>query len=191
MPDHREDEPILKRVPLLPLRDIVIFPHMVVPLFVGREKSLGALGEATARGENQEIFLSAQRWPEIPEPAPEDIFQVGTLATLIQVLRLPDGTVKVLLGEVGYEPLWTENNWRDRAKGATKAKEIRVIRVRPAIDRVRRELDELTDPVEGPKRVPDAKERKARILGRQEYLRTLLLRKERIAGVVGAAFEVR
>jgi ATP-dependent Lon protease len=95
--DHRDDEPKLKRVPLLPLRDIVIFPHMVVPLFVGREKSLGALGEATAHGENQEIFLSAQRWPEIPEPAPSDIFQVGTLASLIQVLRLPDGTVKVLV----------------------------------------------------------------------------------------------
>jgi ATP-dependent Lon protease len=95
--NHREAEPTLKRVPLLPLRDIVIFPHMVVPLFVGREKSLSALSEATARGENQEIFLSAQRWPEIPEPAPQDIFQVGTLATLIQVLRLPDGTVKVLV----------------------------------------------------------------------------------------------
>jgi ATP-dependent Lon protease len=79
------------------LRDIVIFPHMVVPLFVGREKSLGALGEATAHGQNQEIFLSAQRWPEMPEPAPEEIFQVGTLASLIQVLRLPDGTVKVLV----------------------------------------------------------------------------------------------
>ena len=97
MSDQREDEPILKRVPLLPLRDIVIFPHMVVPLFVGRERSLGALGEATAHGENQEIFLSAQRWPEIPEPAPADIFQVGTLASLIQVLHLPDGTVKVLV----------------------------------------------------------------------------------------------
>jgi ATP-dependent Lon protease len=95
--DHREDEPNRKHVPLLPLRDIVIFPHMVVPLFVGREKSLGALGEATARGENQEVFLSAQRWPEIPEPAPQDIFQVGTRANLIQVLRLPDGTVKVLV----------------------------------------------------------------------------------------------
>ena len=70
---------------------------MVVPLFVGREKSLGALGEATARGENQEIFLSAQRWPEIPEPAPNDIFEVGTLANLIQVLHLPDGTVKILV----------------------------------------------------------------------------------------------
>jgi ATP-dependent Lon protease len=95
--DQPDDEPKLKRVPLLPLRDIVIFPHMVVPLFVGREKSLGALGEATARGENQEIFLSAQRWPDIPEPAAADIFQVGTLANLIQVLRLPDGTVKVLV----------------------------------------------------------------------------------------------
>ncbi len=97
VPNHREDEPTLKRVPLLPLRDIVIFPHMVVPLFVGREKSLGALGEVTARGENQEIFLSAQRWPETHEPTPEDIFLVGTLANLIQVLRLPDGTVKVLV----------------------------------------------------------------------------------------------
>ena len=97
MSDQRDDETKLKRVPLLPLRDIVIFPHMVVPLFVGREKSLGALSEVTARGENQEIFLSAQRWPDIPEPAPGDIFQVGTLASLIQVLRLPDGTVKVLV----------------------------------------------------------------------------------------------
>ncbi len=97
MSNQREDEVILKRVPLLPLRDIVIFPHMVVPLFVGREKSLGALGEATAQGENQEIFLSAQRWSDVPEPGPEDIFPVGTLANLIQVLRLPDGTVKVLV----------------------------------------------------------------------------------------------
>ena len=97
MSDHREDENNLKRVPLLPLRDIVIFPHMVVPLFVGREKSLGALGEATAHGENQEIFLSAQRGPEITEPTPDDIFPIGTLASLIQVLHLPDGTVKVLV----------------------------------------------------------------------------------------------
>ena len=97
MPDHRDDEPQCKRVPLLPLRDIVIFPHMVVPLFVGREKSLGALGEATARGESRDIFLSAQRWPDISEPAASDIFPVGTLASLIQVLRLPDGTVKVLV----------------------------------------------------------------------------------------------
>jgi ATP-dependent Lon protease len=97
VPEHRDDEPILKRVPLLPLRDIVIFPHMVVPLFVGRVKSLGALGEATARGEKQEIFLSAQREPDILEPASEDIYHVGTLASLIQVVHMPDGNVKVLV----------------------------------------------------------------------------------------------
>jgi ATP-dependent Lon protease len=95
--EPHDDEPQRKRLPLLPLRDIVIFPHMAVPLFVGREKSLGALGEATARGENREIFLSAQRWPDIPEPGPADIFPVGTLASLIQVLQLPDGTVKVFV----------------------------------------------------------------------------------------------
>jgi ATP-dependent Lon protease len=69
---------------------------MVVPLFVGREKSLGALGEVASRGDNPEIFLSAQRVPS-DEPTPEDIFPVGTLANVIQVLRLPDGTVKVLV----------------------------------------------------------------------------------------------
>ncbi len=81
---------------MLPLRDIVVFPHMVLPLFVGREKSLGALGEVTTQGEN-EIFLSTQRRAKTHEPAPEDIFPVGTLANVIQVLRLPDGTVKVLV----------------------------------------------------------------------------------------------
>jgi ATP-dependent Lon protease len=84
-------------VPLLPLRDIVVFPHMVVPLFVGREKSIGALEEVTARGVYKEIFLSAQRRAKTNEPVPDDIFPVGTLATIIQLLRLPDGTVKVLV----------------------------------------------------------------------------------------------
>ncbi|HEX7596776.1 MAG TPA: LON peptidase substrate-binding domain-containing protein, partial [Polyangia bacterium] len=74
----------------------MVFPHMVVPLFVGREKSLGALGEVTSRGDDREIFLSAQR-VQTDEPTPEDIFQVGTVANVIQVLRLPDGTVKVLV----------------------------------------------------------------------------------------------
>lgn len=69
---------------------------MVVPLFVGREKSLGALGEVAARGDDREIFLSAQR-VQTDEPTPEDIYPVGTLANVIQVLRLPDGTVKVLV----------------------------------------------------------------------------------------------
>ncbi len=84
-----------KVVPLLPLRDIIVFPHMVVPLFVGREKSINALEEAMSH--NKEILLAAQRKAKTNDPTPEDIFPVGTIGTIIQLLRLPDGTVKVLV----------------------------------------------------------------------------------------------
>ena len=83
------------RVPLLPLRDIVVFPHMVVPLFVGRPKSIQALEDAMA-GDRQ-LVVSAQRVAGDEDPTPEDIYEVGTLGTIIQLLRLPDGTVKVLV----------------------------------------------------------------------------------------------
>src|SRR5258708_34217931 len=96
-PDHPETSRAPGLVPLLPLRDIVVFPHMVVPLFVGREKSISALEEAMAKGGSKEIFLSAQRKAKTNEPVPEDIFTVGTVGTIIQLLRLPDGTVKVLV----------------------------------------------------------------------------------------------
>ena len=81
--------------PLLPLRDIIVFPHQVVPLFVGREKSIAALEEAM--GNNKEILLAAQKRAKTNDPTPEDIFEVGTIAAIIQLLRLPDGTVKVLV----------------------------------------------------------------------------------------------
>ncbi|MEQ8567722.1 MAG: endopeptidase La [Deltaproteobacteria bacterium] len=81
--------------PLLPLRDIIVFPHQVVPLFVGREKSIAALEEAMAG--SKEILLAAQKKAKTNEPGEEDIFEVGTLAAIIQLLRLPDGTVKVLV----------------------------------------------------------------------------------------------
>ena len=85
-----------KRVlPLLPLRDIIVFPHMVVPLFVGREKSINALEEAM--GGDKEILLAAQRKAKTNDPTPQDIFEMGTIGTIIQLLRLPDGTVKVLV----------------------------------------------------------------------------------------------
>jgi ATP-dependent Lon protease len=85
-----------KRVlPLLPLRDIIVFPHMVVPLFVGREKSINALEEAM--GSDKEILLAAQRKAKTNDPTPQDIFEMGTIGTIIQLLRLPDGTVKVLV----------------------------------------------------------------------------------------------
>jgi len=83
------------RVPLLPLRDIIVFPHMVVPLFVGRQKSIRALEEAV--NSQRPILLAAQRDAKTNEPAAEDIHRVGTLGTVVQLLRLPDGTVKVLV----------------------------------------------------------------------------------------------
>ena len=85
----------MKTRPLLPLRDIIVFPHMVVPLFVGRDKSIRALEEAMNEG--KEIFLAAQKRAKIDEPRPDDIFGTGTLGKIIQLLRLPDGTVKVLV----------------------------------------------------------------------------------------------
>jgi len=92
-PGGSSEEP--RVVPLLPLRDIVVFPHMVVPLFVGRAKSIQALEDAMAG--SRELMLSAQRQAGQEEPSAEDIYSVGTLGSIIQLLRLPDGTVKVLV----------------------------------------------------------------------------------------------
>ncbi|MCC1496392.1 endopeptidase La [Alcanivorax sp. 1008] len=86
---------MLKEIPLLPLRDVVVYPHMVIPLFVGRAKSIRALEDAMA-GEKQ-VLLVAQRNASDDEPTPEDIHSVGTVATVLQMLKLPDGTVKVLV----------------------------------------------------------------------------------------------
>ncbi|MDO3722568.1 endopeptidase La [Marinobacter sp. chi1] len=91
----RIPENSVQEYPLLPLRDVVVFPHMVVPLFVGREKSIQALEAAMEGG--KEILLVAQRDASTDEPGPEDVFDMGTLATILQMLRLPDGTVKVLV----------------------------------------------------------------------------------------------
>ncbi|MBY0469694.1 endopeptidase La [bacterium] len=83
------------RVPLLPLRDVIIFPHMVVPLFVGREKSINALEECVSK--KMDLFLVAQKQATTVSPNEKDIFEVGTLGTILQILRLPDNTVKVLI----------------------------------------------------------------------------------------------
>ena len=88
-------EQALTILPLLPLRDIIVFPHMVVPLFVGREKSIKSLEEAMANG--KDVLLAAQKRAKTNVPSSEDIFTVGTIGTIIQLLRLPDGTVKVLI----------------------------------------------------------------------------------------------
>ncbi len=89
------DEQYMKNVPILPLRDVVVYPHMVIPLFVGREKSISALDTAMETG--KKILLVAQKQPDIDSPTADDIYRVGTLATILQLLKLPDGTVKVLV----------------------------------------------------------------------------------------------
>ena len=82
-------------LPLLPLRDVVVYPHMVIPLFVGREKSIEAL--ETAMAADKRILLLAQKNPADDDPAPEALYQMGTVASVLQLLKLPDGTVKVLV----------------------------------------------------------------------------------------------
>ncbi|MBL9058122.1 MAG: endopeptidase La [Rhodobacteraceae bacterium] len=81
--------------PVLPLRDIVVFPHMIVPLFVGREKSVKALEEVMA--DDKQILLSSQIDPSVDDPATDGIYRIGVLANVLQLLKLPDGTVKVLV----------------------------------------------------------------------------------------------
>src|SRR5512138_634523 len=81
--------------PVLPLRDIVVFPHMIVPLFVGREKSIRALEEVMKN--DALILLATQKNASDDDPSPESIYEVGTLASVLQLLKLPDGTVKVLV----------------------------------------------------------------------------------------------
>ena len=81
--------------PVLPLRDIVVFPHMIVPLFVGREKSVRALEDVMK--DDKQILLVTQKSAAQDDPKTEDIFTVGTIGTVLQLLKLPDGTVKVLV----------------------------------------------------------------------------------------------
>jgi ATP-dependent Lon protease len=83
-------------LPVLPLRDVVVYPNMVIPLFVGRERSMKALELAMETADKQ-IVLLAQRSPDIDDPKAEDLYDIGTVATVIQLLKLPDGTIKVLV----------------------------------------------------------------------------------------------
>ncbi|MBF0207938.1 MAG: endopeptidase La [Oligoflexia bacterium] len=94
--ENNENRPSeIRRFPLLPLREVIIFPHMVVPLFVGREKSISALEEAAHQG--NELFLATQKDPSVLNPDREDIYEVGTIVNIVQMLRLPDNTIKVLI----------------------------------------------------------------------------------------------
>lgn len=85
----------LSAMPILPLRDVVVYPHMVIPLFVGREKSIQALEAAMDNG--KQILLVAQKSAAKDEPSQEDLYEIGTISSILQLLKLPDGTVKVLV----------------------------------------------------------------------------------------------
>src|SRR3979490_664423 len=84
-----------KKLPMMPIRDVVIFPYMMTPFVVGRESSVRALEEALAG--DKKIFLATQHDAQIDEPRPDEIYNVGTLANIVQSLKLPDGNIKVLV----------------------------------------------------------------------------------------------
>lgn len=108
MAKNKEIESVLEKpenvLPVLPLRDIVVYPHMVIPLFVGRDSSTRAIEEAMLS--HQEIFLVAQKKPEDVNPKIDELYEIGTVASILQLLKLPDGTIKVLV----------EGKYRARAK---------------------------------------------------------------------------
>jgi len=94
-----EPDTVIENIPVLPLRDVVVYPLMVIPLFVGREKSIQAL-EAAMKGDKR-IMLVAQRQAEVDDPKQDDLYKIGTIAMILQLLKLPDGTVKVLVEGIG------------------------------------------------------------------------------------------
>ena len=113
------DIPQPQTLPLLPLRDIVIFPYMVAPLFVGRPLSIGALEKAAE--DDKQIFLTSQIDPKVDDPEDDDLYRIGTVGKIIQLLKLPDGTVKVLV----------EGAWRAESRRLFKADEMLEAEVEP------------------------------------------------------------
>jgi len=117
MPENPSGEAIGEMMlPVLPLRDIVVFPHMIVPLFVGREKSIHALEDVIADG--KQILLLAQKDPTVDDPGEDDLYQVGTLGSVLQMLKLPDGTIKVLV-EGGVRMAVAEMHVGEKSLSAT------------------------------------------------------------------------
>ncbi|MAM34299.1 MAG: endopeptidase La [Micavibrio sp.] len=126
-----------KTLPVLPLRDIVVFPHMIVPLFVGREKSVTAL--ELVMKEDKKIVLLTQKSPSVDDPAEDDLYDIGVEGSILQLLKLPDGTVKVLVEglervkvskmsekedgylQAEYEPLEDKSPWNDELQALSRA----------------------------------------------------------------------
>ncbi|HEU4774243.1 MAG TPA: endopeptidase La, partial [Lysobacter sp.] len=128
--ESAQDE--LLNLPVLPLRDVVVFPHMVIPLFVGRDKSIRAL--EIAMEADKQILLVAQKAAETDDPAAADLFEVGTLAHVLQLLKLPDGTIKVLVE--GVSRVQVDHVVETDGALSGQAREIA-----PVIDREEREIE--------------------------------------------------
>ena len=103
---HNGETVVLQRqLPLLPLRDVVVFPYMVTPLLVGRPRSIAALEAAVAR--DKHIVVAAQRESEEEEPGPDDLYEVGTVIKILQIIRTPDETLKILVEGVARVAITT------------------------------------------------------------------------------------
>ena len=113
--------------PLLPLRDIVVFPHMVAPLFVGRSKSVKALSDAM--NNDKRVFLATQKKAGIDNPTEKDISHIGTIAKILQLLRLPDGTVKALIE--GNQKLYSKATRNEYQLGSTS----NIVRLKQSLEK--------------------------------------------------------
>src|SRR5688500_1955561 len=130
MPDRTEHDVL--QLPVLPLRDVVVFPHMVIPLFVGRDKSIHALDQAMES--DKRILLVAQKSAETDDPGADDLYQVGTLAQVLQLLKLPDGTIKVLVEGVSRVQVAKVTERDGVLAGQASV-------VEPVVDREQREIE--------------------------------------------------
>ena len=116
-----------KKLPMMPIRDVVIFPYMMTPFVVGRESSVRALEEALAA--DKKIFLATQHDASIDEPKPNEIYQVGTIVNIVQSLKLPDGNIKVLVEGIERGKVLADQ--RDRRLHAGSLSAWRAMRPRP------------------------------------------------------------
>jgi len=141
--ENREINPGMMDIPLLPLRDVVVFPHMIVPLFVGRERSIAAL--ESSMKEEKGIFMVAQKNAQKDDPNVEEIYSIGTIGIIIQLLRLPDGTVKVLVeGKkrgIIREYLPSEEYFLIRAEEMEETGETEIVRIEALMRSIRESFE--------------------------------------------------
>ena len=140
---NREMYPGMVDIPLLPLRDVVVFPHMIIPLFVGRERSIAAL--ESSMKEEKGIFMVAQKNAQKDDPNEEEIYNIGTIGIIIQLLRLPDGTVKVLVeGKkrgIIREYLPSEEYFLIRAEEMEETGETEIVRIEALMRSIRESFE--------------------------------------------------